>query len=77
MNLRARQKGLERNTVDAGCPTCRDRRGRIVLRTAEPLPDGTVVWDQDEPQPCQRCGQISEQVIEVIMSAVKSPTVSL
>jgi hypothetical protein len=74
MSLRTRLQRLERNRVDAGCPACRDRRGRIVFRTAEPLPDGTLVWDQDEPQPCKRCGQISEQVIEAIVSVVESPT---
>lgn len=30
MSLRTRLQRLERNTVDAGCPVCRDRRGLIV-----------------------------------------------
>ena len=70
MNLRARLQRLERNTVDAGCLACRDRRGRIVLLTAERLPDGAVVAVEEEPQPCTRCGQIPEQIIEVVESVV-------
>ena len=74
MKLRARLQRLERNTVAAGCPACRDRRGRIVLRTATPLPDGTVVWDEDEPKPCMRCGLIPEQIIEVVEVVVEERT---
>lgn len=66
MKLRARLQRLERSVGDAGCPACR-HRGRIVTRTATSLPDGTVVWDQDEPQPCVRCGQIPEQIIDIIL----------
>lgn len=77
MKLRARLKRLERNTLDAGCPACRDRLGRIALRIVERLPDGTVTVHAEGPQPCVQCGQIPEQVIEVIESVVESPTGSL
>ena len=66
MNLRARLQRLERSRVVAGCPACRERRGRTVLLTAQRLPDGTLAPGEDEPQPCVRCGQIPEQIIEII-----------
>ena len=66
MNLRARLQRLERTTVVAGCPACRERRGRTVLLTARRLPDGTVPLVDGEPRPCVRCGQIPEQIIEVV-----------
>jgi hypothetical protein len=69
MRLRTRLQNLERSRTFAGCPVCRHRRV-IVLRTATPLPDGTVVWDVDKPQPCTHCGQIPEQIIEVILPVV-------
>ena len=66
MKLHARLRRLERTTVDAGCPACRERRGRIVLLTGQRLPDGTLAPVEDEPMPCVRCGQVPEQIIEVI-----------
>lgn len=66
MKLWRRLQRLEQQAVDAGRPACRDRRGRIVLRTAKRLPDGTVVVVEEEPQPCARCGQVPEQIIEVV-----------
>jgi hypothetical protein len=66
MSLRTHWQRLERKTVDAGCPACRDRRGRIVFRTARPLHDGTIGSVEDEPQPCLRCGQIPKQIIEIV-----------
>jgi hypothetical protein len=74
MKLRTRLQRLERHAVDAGCPACRERRGLIVFLTAERLPDGTVVTTEDEPQLCARCGQVPEQVIEVIESVVDGRT---
>jgi hypothetical protein len=69
MSLRTRLQPLERNTDDAGCPACRDRRGRIVLVTARQLPDGTLVSEEKEPQPCAHCGQVPEQLIEAVVDA--------
>lgn len=73
MSLRSRLLRLERNMVDAGCPGCRDRRGRIVLLTARRQPDGKVVVQEQEPQPCVHCGQVPEQIIEVIEIIVDEP----
>lgn len=70
MSLRARLQRLERSSVNLGCPACRDRQGRIVLLTAQRLLDGAVVTDEAEPQPCARCGQIPEQILEVVESVV-------
>ncbi|HEY7159180.1 MAG TPA: hypothetical protein VH575_34870 [Gemmataceae bacterium] len=74
MSLRTRLQRLERKVVDPGCPACRDRRGRIVFVMAQRLPDGTVVPQEEEPQPCARCGQVPEQIIEVIETVVDEPT---
>jgi hypothetical protein len=76
MSLRTRLQRLERNTVDAGCPACRDRRGRVALRIVERLTDGTVAVHAEELQSCVQCGQIPEQVIEVIETVVAPPTPS-
>jgi DNA-directed RNA polymerase subunit RPC12/RpoP len=70
MRLRTRLQKLERSRKFAGCPACRHRRV-IVLRTSTPLPDGSVVWDVDKPQPCTRCGRIPEQIIEVSLPVVE------
>jgi DNA-directed RNA polymerase subunit RPC12/RpoP len=74
MRLRMRLQKLERTRTFAGCPACRHRRV-IVIRTATPLPDGSVVWDVDKPQPCTRCGKIPEQIIEVMLPVVEQETV--
>jgi hypothetical protein len=72
MRLRTRLQRLERNLVAAGCPACRDRRGLIVLRIVERFPDGSVAAEAEEPRPCVRCGQIPEQVMEVIETVVQT-----
>jgi hypothetical protein len=74
MSLRTRLQRLERNTIDAGCPACRDRRGRIVFLTAERLPDGTVAVVEGEPAPCALCGEVPEKIIEVVERVVEAPT---
>jgi hypothetical protein len=66
MSLRTRLQRLEQSIVDAGCLACRDRRGRIMLLTAEQQPDSTVAVVEGKPTPCARCGQVPEQIIEVI-----------
>ena len=73
MRLRTRLQKLEQSQMFAGCPACHHRHV-IVLRTATPLPDGSVVWDVDKPLPCTRCGQIPEQIIEVILPVVEQGT---
>jgi hypothetical protein len=74
MSLRTRLQRLERNTADAGCPACRDRRGRIVLLRAEQQPGGTVAVVEGEPAPCTLCGQVPEQIVEVVETVVEAPT---
>jgi hypothetical protein len=74
MSLRTRLQRLERAQIDTGCPACRDRRGRIVLLTAEQRPDGTVAVMEGEPASCALCGEVPEQVIEVVETVVEAPT---
>jgi hypothetical protein len=74
MSLRTRLQRLERNTVDAGCPACRDRQDRVVFVTAQRLLDGTVVAEEAELQPCAGCEQIPELIIEVVETIVESRT---
>jgi hypothetical protein len=74
MRLRTRLQPLERNRIDSGCPACRGRRGRIVLLRAEQLPDGTGAVVDGPPTPCARCGQIPEQIIEVVETVVGERT---
>jgi hypothetical protein len=73
MSLRTQLQRLERNSIDADCPACRDRRGQILVQVAERLPDGTMAVDSEEPQPCARCGQIPERVIQVVETVVAPP----
>jgi hypothetical protein len=73
MRLRTRLHRLERSLVAVGCPACRERR-RIVQRTATSLPDGSVVWDVEEPPPCPRCDPIAEQIMEVVLPVVNEST---
>jgi hypothetical protein len=74
MTLRARLQRLERSTVDVGCPACRGRRGPIVFRTGDRLPDGRVLAVQDDPGPCAACSQVPEQIIEVSETIVDERT---
>jgi hypothetical protein len=76
MSLRMRLQRLEQNDVDAGCPACRDRQGRIALRIVERRPDGTLAAHSEELLPCVQCGEIPEQVVEVIETAVEPRTKS-
>ena len=73
MRLRARLQKLEHNTaIDRGCPACRARRGLIAIVDVTPLPDGTVAYPADAPQPCERCGAVPESVIEIVEVVVES-----
>jgi hypothetical protein len=65
MRMRTRLRLLEETLAGFGCPECRHGCG-ILYRTSTPLPDGTRVWDVEEPLPCTRCEKIPEQIIEVI-----------
>jgi len=71
--IRNRLRALERATgVGSGtCTACRDRQGRTVLTSATQLPDGTVVPEGDQPQPCATCGQVPELVIRIVETVVE------
>jgi hypothetical protein len=74
MKIRNRITRLERGLLgDTGhCRACRERDGRVVLRTAHKAPDGSVVPDEPEPEPCPSCGEAPEQLIVVINEVVAS-----
>jgi hypothetical protein len=65
MRIAARVARLERHP-GAGCPACRDRRGDLVLHVRRQKTDGTVHPVTGAPQPCGRCGQVPEEVIDVV-----------
>jgi hypothetical protein len=46
------------------------------LRIVERLLDGTVAVHSEGPQPCVQCGQIPEQVMEIIETVMESPSKS-
>ena len=74
MRLRARLERLERSKdIDRGCPACRARRGLIAIVDVTPLPDGTVAYPADVPEPCERCGVVPESVVEIVEVVVESP----
>jgi hypothetical protein len=72
MRLRGRLKRLERGlAADAGCTACRDRRGLVVLVGARQLADGSVVEEEDGPAACARCGEVPEQVLQIVEVVVE------
>jgi hypothetical protein len=71
VGLSSRLQRLEQRVGD-GCPACRDRRGRVVLVTSRSLPDGTVAYPEGEPGPCEHCGVVPEQVIEIVETVVET-----
>ena len=70
MTLHTRLRRLEQKLPDPGCLACRDRRGRIEFVTAHTLADGSVVTVAGYPEPCERCGQVAERIIQKIMPYV-------
>ena len=69
--LNARMRRLE-HTLPAGCPACRHRRGLMVVRTSRQQPDGTIVRGECNPPPCPRCGQVPEQILEIVEVVVET-----
>jgi hypothetical protein len=69
MRIRGRLARLER-TVGTGCPDCRHRRGHVFLHISRQAPDGTLHSATAAPRPCSRCGQIPEEVIEVVEAII-------
>ena len=74
MRLHARLRRLEQQLLaEHGCPACRHRQGLTLLLVARQLPDGTLVSETQKPAPCTVCGQVPEQIIEVILKVVEVP----
>jgi hypothetical protein len=73
VRLRHRFKRLEGSIGPGpGYPGCRDRTGRVALVGSRRLPDGTTTPEGDRPAPCERCGEIPEQIIEVVEVVVET-----
>jgi hypothetical protein len=58
--------------VDPRCPACRERCGYTMMVTARQLPDGTTARGSDRPAPCEQCGEVPEQVIEIVRPLVET-----
>jgi len=58
---------------DGHCPACRHRHGTSVTVFSEEKEDGTVTEPEGMPLPCERCGEIPEQVCHVLEVVVASP----
>jgi hypothetical protein len=65
VRLDSRLRRLEA-AVPTGCPVCCERRGRELLHVRRQNPDGTCSSLTGDPQPCERCGEVTEEVIEII-----------
>ena len=76
MRIRAILAKLERRLGVGGCPCCRSRRHDTLLVAAEPTQDEINTALEAYPDPCPRCGDIPEQVIElteVVVAAEARP----
>jgi hypothetical protein len=62
----ARRQGL---FPEAGCPACQDRR-KVSVFVRGRKDDGDVVWDGEVPSPCAVCGEVPEEVIEIVEQIV-------
>jgi hypothetical protein len=63
-------------SLPAGCPACRHRRGLIVLVTVREEPDGSWGAKEDQPRSCAVCGEVPEQIIEVVEHVVERQPVT-
>jgi hypothetical protein len=70
--LNARLRRLEQIEGVGGCPACRDRRGRVAVHTYRQMADGSVRPHGDAPQPCDVCGEVPEEVIEIVEVVVST-----
>jgi hypothetical protein len=69
---------LERSAaLDGGCPACRHRRGQTVSVFSDANDDGTFPGPEGLPTPCERCGEIPEQVVHIVEVVVGSSADSL
>ena len=71
MRLRARVNRLEATARRQGlynparCPGCCHRVQSVIVQVRQ-SPDGTVTYDPPMPAPCQACGRVPEQVIQIV-----------
>jgi hypothetical protein len=52
--------------VPVGCRARSDRRRSALLHIHPQNPDGTISSETDDPQPCERCGEVPEEIIEIV-----------
>jgi hypothetical protein len=75
MRLTNRLRSLERKLpADPDCPTCRGRRGYLVLVDCRRERDGSIALLQPLPAPCTACGQVAESIVKVVHLCVEGPT---
>jgi hypothetical protein len=74
VRLQARLQRLERCIIveQGHCPACRDRHGRTVFVRSRQQPDGTLVPLDPELEPCARCGEVPEGIVEIVEVVVTS-----
>jgi hypothetical protein len=74
MTLRRRLARLERSGPDGSCLTCRERRGLTPLVTVRQMAHESGVPFGSEPAPGAWCGQVPEQIIEVVEVVMDAPS---
>ena len=74
MRLQYRLKRLEQclGRREGDCPACRDRRGLVVVVGSRRLPDGTTTAKGEWPALCETCGEVPEQLIEIVEAVVET-----
>jgi hypothetical protein len=70
MKLRHRLVRLEQR-LPAGCPACRHRRGLVALVTVREEPDEPAALPEGAPLQCAVCGNVPEQIIEIVEQVVE------
>lgn len=71
MTLRARVNRLETKARrqalynPARCPGCYHRDRIVIMQTRQNL-DGTLTHDPPMPTPCEVCGRVPEQIIQIM-----------
>jgi hypothetical protein len=74
MKLKARLQRLERSPIfDGSCPACHHRRGQTVSVFSDAHDDGTIPEPEGLAPPCERCGEIPEQIVHFVEVVVGSP----
>jgi hypothetical protein len=71
VTIKSRLRRLSRELQPRVCPECRDRKGRLARVVASRSLDGAMVPQNDAPSPCSRCGEVPEQVVQVVEEVVE------